>query len=968
MVVNFAGIDVREHPLIILKNASGSQIGLLGMAKNINVDLKYNEVSQLTFEIPFRVDGIDVPFYDDVVGMRVLELPGVGQFTLVSPTETSDGVTRKKSCTAYSLEYEFAYKKLSIPEGTYKFYDPYSPYDTVLGMIMEKAPGWSIGNISENVVGKYRTFSVENENVYNFIKNTVQESFNCIFDFDTVLRRVNVRDVNDIPISEPVYISTANLAKQIDVTEETESIVTRIDVNGAEGVNIRDVNPTGTNKLIELGYFMTETNFPSSLIEKYNDWKELIDDNKVSYYNLSVRYALSTEEKAAAEAKMADLQGELTGIDNVRGVTIQAIAQNLKTQADLDAVNSDYADKLAEVEAQQAVIDAIASDAQTIMQQLQAIVNACSYDIYFTQSEREQLDKYIKDGDVSDGSFVVEENATYADNGIGASVEEMSLSVTDAMIEKVTDVSGNVLYNITGGTLETGNGVMAGIISAVIEKRTDDKITATAYLGSGEYNSNQFPTACYTVSGTIDSFDDDAEDGIVLAEVTGFAFFTLNASEYQKRSVAWELYEFGEEALKKLAYPTYTFSVNCANFLAIDEFISFKNHISIGEKAYICFDNETVIEPICIGVRFVYGEPGTLSLAFSDSYVSSDSSFKLADLLDKSIGAGKNVELSKYVYSSFVDSGASNDVKEFMNGKLDASKNEIMSSGDQAVSWDGAGIRLRKWSDNAHTAYDDEQVWLCNNSILMTSDAWTTARMAIGKFYDGNIGNCWGIVAPMIVGTMIAGQNLVIESSKKDGSTAVFRVDADGCKLYNSDIEISKTVDGNTTQMILDPDIGIAMGKFPLYTVDVDGKKILNEENANFYADDDGNLHIVGDINATSLHIGVQSIEDFINGIVDDTVGTVPSDIRAWMTFTDQNGLQIGKRNSVTGEIDRFSVKLDGTELGFYDAGTKVAFISNNQLYINRARVLEQLVIGKTTGNIYQFEAIDGGFVLRFGG
>ena len=65
------------------------------------------------------------------------------------------------------------------------------------------------------------------------------------------------------PATEPVFLSTQNLAKQIEVTEQSENIVTRLDVNGAEGVTIRDVNPTGTNKLIDLELiFMNTGNFP----------------------------------------------------------------------------------------------------------------------------------------------------------------------------------------------------------------------------------------------------------------------------------------------------------------------------------------------------------------------------------------------------------------------------------------------------------------------------------------------------------------------------------------------------------------------------------------------------------------------------------------------------------------------------------------------------------------------------------
>ena len=88
---------------------------------------------------------------------------------------------------------------------------------------------------------------------------------------------------------------------------------------------------------------------------------------------------------------------------------------------------------------------------------------------------------------------------------------------------------------------------------------------------------------------------------------------------------------------------------------------------------------------------------------------------------------GKSVDLNKYTYSAFMDSGASTKVKDFMKTALDVSKNAIMSSKEQAISWGDSGIRLRKWSDESHTEYEQKQVWLNNNSILMTSNNWSTS-------------------------------------------------------------------------------------------------------------------------------------------------------------------------------------------------------------------------------------------------
>ena len=871
MVVKFSNIDFSERPILILKNASDTPLGVLGYAKNVSVDLKYNETSSIEFEVPEFVDGEATPYYNDIAGMRTLELQGIGQFTLVSPSENGDGVQRKKVCKGYSLEYEFVYKKISLPESTYKFWDELNPQNTLLGMIMELMPSWSIGSVSMTLQNKYRTFEVNNENLYNLIKGTVQKSYNCIFDFDTMTRRVYVRDASETPVDKPVFLSLDNLVKEIEITENTEDIFTRLDVNGAEGVTIRDVNPSGTNRIINLDYYMTEDNFSPALIAKYYEWKRLYDENRQPYYTRSVQYAIKTAQKVTELAKLTDLQGEMTSLENLQAVAIEGIAQGLKTQADLNEANANIAAKQIEIDAKQAEIDALQAELEAIHLQLKAITEACNFEKYFTAAEYKLLDRYIKDGEITEASFVVAEVASYENAGNGKSVGSISVSFSGCTLTQIAGVNGSKIYDIKGGKITIANDLSANVVSAIIDRQSNGSFVATAYLSSGTIAGNTFPSACVSLTGDGGSIT-AGTDSATVNLTNGYRYFTLDASEYEKRSVAWELYEYGEEVLNKLSVPSYSFNVTSANFLTLDEFVTFKNELTLGEKIYIDMGERGVLRPIAIGVRLSFDDPESMDLLFSDSYASGDSTFRLIDLLEQSISMGKNVEMSKFIYSSFVDSGASTGLRDFMTSALDVAKNAIMSSTNQAISWDGAGLRLRKWTNDSHTAYEPEQIWMNNNSIVMTDDNWATAEMAIGKFHDENLGDCWGIVAPRIVGTLLAGGTLVIESAKRDGDTALFRVDGDGCYIYNSDISVC----GDQTHIVLNPDIGFVIGAYPVYSINEEtGVKTLIEENAKFWADTNGNLNLTGNITATSLIIKDGDTNKPVDEYVGDRVDPV---------------------------------------------------------------------------------------------
>lgn len=929
MVVDFSQLNLRERPLLILKNTAGEPIGLLGYARNVTMDIKYNETSVVEFEIPAIVDGESTPFYNSVGGLRTLEVAGVGQFILVNPKEVGDGVKRYKSCKGYSLEYEFVFKKITIENGTYNFWNPVTPDSTLLGMILEEMPAWSVGSVDKALIGRYRTFEVSDENIYNFIKGTAQNSYNCIFDFDTYERKINVREASSVVPVNPIFISNQNLAKEISVEEDTENIVTRLDVNGADGVTIRDVNPSGTNKIIDLSYFMTPENFDQSIIDKYKTWEAEYKNYQLPYYNLSVEYALQVMRATTEKAAQTELEGDLTVLENEQAVIIQGIAQDLKEQSALDEINAKIAAKQDEITAKKSEIAAIEKQMSDIHDDLAAINKIVNFKNVFTEQEYLLLDKYIKDDSVSESSFVANATQSYEDVSTGTAIKGKTFTVSDSTITYAVHAEKKYIYDMVGGRLSADGIADAEIIRAAFETSPNNSFIMTAYLGGGTAGDKEFPKGCISLTGTVSGVSCDMRpdaDGVQTASTlsftvsSGYLYFTMDTSEYEKRAVAWDLFEYGKEVLSKLSQPSYKFNVTSANFLCLDDFISFKNRLRHGEKIYVAIDDSHTLSPILIGAKFSFDDMTALELEFGDTYTSGDNSFLLADLLEQSVSMGKSVDLNKFSYSAFMASGASTKVKEFIDSALDVSKNAIMSSKDQAISWGDSGIRLRKWSNDAHTAYDPEQVWMNNNSILMTSNNWATAEIAIGSFKDKNAGDCWGIVAPNIVGTLLAGNNLVIESEKVDGGVAVFKVDGEGCFLHNSSMSI--TGDKLKSQILLDPSNGLLIGKYPL----LDSSGAIDGENRLFYADTDGNLTLKGTIYASAGEF---------TGKVTATSGYIGNSEQGW-TIID-NAIYNGK-GSFSDNTEGIYIGVDGISLGTgekYIRANKSGYLSANNINVS---------------------------------
>lgn len=916
MVVDFAKINVNEQPMLILQNLDDTPIGVLRLAFNVVAELCYNEVSTLTFDLPGIVDGAKTPNYDKVTGMRIIDLKNYGRFILVDPSVSDDGVELIKSCTAYSLEYEFTFKKLPLTEGTYNLWNPIAPKGTILGLITELMPSWKVGSVDSTLIDKYRTFDdSSDQNIYNFMKSDLQESYGCIFYFDTYKRLIHVRDImNDAPIS-PVYFSVENLVKDVKVSEDTESIVTNLGVYGADGVDIRSVNPMGTSSIINLRYFMTLDNFSQSVINKYNLWEETFESYQQQYYNLTIEEALKTAQLVTEQAAMTTLQGELTSLENIQAVTIQAIAQGLKSQSDLNSVNAKMSAKKAEITQKQSEIDSISAEVSSLNEQMVAINNKTALSAFFTEDEYKIINRYLKEDSVSEDSFVIPKVATYDTSGESVKVSGAIFNISRSEVIKVKNDFGKDIYSASGGVLEcstSGFVLQANLIRASLDFDSEKNILFTARVNDGTLNGTEFPNACVSISGTAISVSSNvkAESEVNGAISSGSTlqfkinaanlYFTRSTTEYEQRTVEWDLFEYGKELLKKNAYPCWSFSLDIANFLALSEFSYFKNKLELGGKIYWKQRDGRILQPYLLNVKIPFEDLSNFEIELSSKCNAFDDSFNYEELVQSGATAGKTLDGGKWTYNQFVNSGAETSLSKFMKSALDIAKNNIMSSSGQDISWSESGLRLRKRIDGSPTEYEPYQIWMNNGSIMFTTDNWQTANLAIGQMVSEDGTLISGVIADSLIGKLIASNSMIIESEKKDGKTSVFRVDGNGASLHNAIFDI---YNANRVQITLNPYSGIAIGKYPLYDGD---EYTINEKNASFWVDTNGNVHIKGTL---------EGCDGKFSGELSAASGNFKGVVQA-SDFLDKSGksmLTSDKSKFDSNYLDLGNIQIDGT-------------------------------------------------------
>ena len=170
MYLNFKKINSaeRDAPMLRLQTMAGKELGPVPFVHGLNFEINYSDLSTIEFKVPYMVNGMLNPVYAALTGYKVIYTKELGVYMITNPEKTGDGVSEIKLVKGYSLEYIFQKKNLYLEEGTYCFWNPMFPEETVLGRIVELDPNWSVGYVAPRLMNCYRTFDEYDNSALSF--------------------------------------------------------------------------------------------------------------------------------------------------------------------------------------------------------------------------------------------------------------------------------------------------------------------------------------------------------------------------------------------------------------------------------------------------------------------------------------------------------------------------------------------------------------------------------------------------------------------------------------------------------------------------------------------------------------------------------------------------------------------------------------------------------------------------------
>lgn len=427
MIANFDYFNRFEQPIISLRKPNDKFIGFLSNVKNLNINPEFNAVSEMTCDVyEYGEDNEKLKIYDDIKVKRQLFVEEVGFFIITECNEHDDNEGKYKSLTLYSCEHEISYKKLTYFNGTYKFWDASSPKESLMGQILNSLPRWSIGHVDETVAEKYRTFDEPDTTIYSFLMDDVEESYECLFEFDIINRIINVYDKNNYIHKTSILLTKNDVIESISVNTKAEEIFTALSLYGDDEITYSGINPLGGAVVYNFDYYKSDMS--EELQEALNVWEENILEAELSISSLRTDLSNKYTEKQSIQSQIDSINEQITLLEKQLGV-------NTLDAEVVSSLTSQIKEKRTELSNVQSSMDKKQAEIDAINVELNIIHESCSFENNFTTEQLSELDAYIFECSEVDDTFAFTDDMNYEEQ------EEILVELYNKAKSMLVDIS-----------------------------------------------------------------------------------------------------------------------------------------------------------------------------------------------------------------------------------------------------------------------------------------------------------------------------------------------------------------------------------------------------------------------------------------------------------------------------------------------------------------------------------------------
>ncbi|PYE51653.1 phage tail protein [Paenibacillus barcinonensis] len=243
-------------PQYFLAKPNREIISKLSEIFNDNMNVKLNDVSELSFSLPYFIDkhhklkpNKNVELIKERYLIKVVTGVNIEWFIVNDISDNLDD-SDIMNVKCYSLVRELSDKLIKSYEVV-----SYGADKVIQDMLRMGNTIWNIDYIDADFKASYRSFEFPSSTVLEAIYS-IAEVYNAIVTFDTDTRTLSMTKPELTGINMGLTVSYGKLMKSMGRNRSSEEMVTRLSASGKDGLGIQKVNPTGQNYIENYGYWI----------------------------------------------------------------------------------------------------------------------------------------------------------------------------------------------------------------------------------------------------------------------------------------------------------------------------------------------------------------------------------------------------------------------------------------------------------------------------------------------------------------------------------------------------------------------------------------------------------------------------------------------------------------------------------------------------------------------------------------
>lgn len=408
-------MEVRKSRLFLCR-PDETTIAELSEAYGKEAQFSYNGIHELSFRLPTVVERnhkyIRNKNIDNIRGHYLIRYQmgtKTEYFIINNPNkEASDGL-EAVSIKCFLRPYEIKNKIIRNYKATKKLYDVLGN-DGILNDTLLVKTDWTVGYVDPEISDKYRTFDISEQTLLTLM-NDLYETFNVIPVWNTINKKVSFYKEGNLGQDKGLRLEYGKYLRSVNKEEDFDNVTTRLYIYGKDGISINKYNPTGTDYIESLAYYI----FPferdiignvisqsyyltDSLCLAILDYNELLNTKSGEFETLVDQLEMLQGEKDTLETELFTLETDLLIIEDQLEVAKATGESTATLEQDKDAKQLEIDSKNAEIATVDGQISTTNTDINTIKTEVSVGNN-------FTNAQITERNKFINEAVWSDQNY-----------------------------------------------------------------------------------------------------------------------------------------------------------------------------------------------------------------------------------------------------------------------------------------------------------------------------------------------------------------------------------------------------------------------------------------------------------------------------------------------------------------------------------------------------------------------------------